>query len=946
MRRAAAKCVTLRIFSAACRVYTGFMATNTDIRKTVHARIVFSLILSLLPCALAAQTWQNITQNAAAPLTAIRSGMVSDGQRLFVLGGSNGTGVLVSNDGGNTFTPLNAVANAAYTLDDAGQVHGLGYANGRVWFMASSGDASFNYLHSLAPGATEWEQAGLSGFPPPIQIGSFGAITDIVYVPESGLYFCIAELGGVYSSADGRNWEKRSSGFDGSGAVASLEAIDGKVFAIRPLSGGPKVSADNGLSWASVSPFTGFDGANLQRIGDTLVFVVSGGNSAAAYLGLNGGTDWLMQQGLPFGLWGNLNGDGELLFSHRTFPNTHLMFSATLGITWQELPVDPLTLNPVGGNFVGVISPVFPVRHGQYLFLLATETVNASFGTEPRLYRLDLSTVDLTPALTIVRQPQSFERVTGKSGSLSVFAVGEGLSYQWFKEGVAIDGANGATLDLGILDESKSGNYTVTVSGSGTQLNSAVASVQVLPPRGDGQYDPDYAPGIKSSGDLLGLPDGGLILIRSSTVYRLDADGNLLSSRSLARSFSFEGFNFKHQIIDSQGRLVAAGYARGSDTSTNQRIRRFDADTLQDDPSFTVQSGFDSAITDIQELPGRGYLITGQFNSIRSTAVSRLVLISYSGVLDSEFAAGLQLTPQEVVVGTDQSIYIRGDFGGTPYRRMVRVDANGQVVEPWGPVTDLIYKMHPLSGGRVLLASARNSQHSVDVILPNGTPDPTFNTAATFNDDVLAAAEQDDGRIIVVGAFTTYAGAPAVGHFRFLADGVADPEYNATAGFSSGPITSVVTVPGFAYFSSYAPENATFQGSPAFGAGPVRVFAGDRPADIRPILGNDFVDTGDGWFLSPVLGWLYWDGLDGLIYSASLRAWVHVPFDGNPIDSDQGFWMGIFRDGSMLWAFTHKLFWGANANDPSSGYLYVYNGLDGAPAWFFFDAMSNVFIRL
>jgi hypothetical protein len=63
--------------------------------------------------------------------------------------------------------------------------------------------------------------------------------------------------------------------------------------------------------------------------------------------------------------------------------------------------------------------------------------------------------------------------IWGRDTLLSVGAIGSGtLSYQWFKDGVAIDGATGPTLDFASVQFTNGGVYSVVVSsGFGTVTN-------------------------------------------------------------------------------------------------------------------------------------------------------------------------------------------------------------------------------------------------------------------------------------------------------------------------------------------------------------------------------------------------------------------------------------------------------------------------------------------
>lgn len=85
-------------------------------------------------------------------------------------------------------------------------------------------------------------------------------------------------------------------------------------------------------------------------------------------------------------------------------------------------------------------------------------------------------------ALTISSQPQSKSVIAGSSLSLSVSATGSGtLTYQWYKNNVAIPGATGATYTVAVVTAADAGNYTVKITTGSESITSAAATVTVLP---------------------------------------------------------------------------------------------------------------------------------------------------------------------------------------------------------------------------------------------------------------------------------------------------------------------------------------------------------------------------------------------------------------------------------------------------------------------------------
>lgn len=78
-------------------------------------------------------------------------------------------------------------------------------------------------------------------------------------------------------------------------------------------------------------------------------------------------------------------------------------------------------------------------------------------------------TILVDPVITV--QPQAISITSGKSGMLSVVATGTGLSYQWFRNSVAVSGATNASLTATAAD-----SYYVVVSSSRSGAKAVTSS--------------------------------------------------------------------------------------------------------------------------------------------------------------------------------------------------------------------------------------------------------------------------------------------------------------------------------------------------------------------------------------------------------------------------------------------------------------------------------------
>lgn len=87
--------------------------------------------------------------------------------------------------------------------------------------------------------------------------------------------------------------------------------------------------------------------------------------------------------------------------------------------------------------------------------------------------------VEETP-LVITKQPTNITLDEGATGSISVVATGDGLTYQWYKDGNAIAGATSAALNLASVTTEDAGNYKVVVTDTyGKSVTSNTVAVTV-----------------------------------------------------------------------------------------------------------------------------------------------------------------------------------------------------------------------------------------------------------------------------------------------------------------------------------------------------------------------------------------------------------------------------------------------------------------------------------
>lgn len=797
----------------------------------IHRLVRFAATCLLLPCLTAfSQTWEDISANVPGEMSQQQfATMASDGTRLYVLGQQ---GVFASSDNGNTFTAINAVSGGGPDLSQHTQRF-IKFVNGELWVggvgFVGSGLPAAPRLHRLTPGETVW-QPSAGGLP-----GTLGEGTedDLAYDPDSGNYFGTISTGTVYVSTDGgNNWLPRANGLGGIGSPSSVVHVGEAVLTSRPLAGALKTT-DQGLNWAGSQSFGQESIGNMIEQNGRLLITAG----RTLHFSDDAGEKWHQVPNVPHGN-SVLSGDGAIVvaLSRNNTAQEVIAYSASGGLTWHELPRDGLPPIPsFSGYFVQYL-----FRHGDFLFLRGI-TLDSSFMMEStQLHRLDASDFDFLNEFEIVIQPQDKGLLVGQSHTLEVYASGEDLTYQWQKNGEDLPEETGRTLLLDNVATTQSGDYTVLVqSGDAPEVASEVAAVTVFE-RAEGRWDPVFdQTDIRVGGRVHLLPGGEAIVVRTDTtslsIYRIGADGGRLQSSSTNTSTAN---NRSNSLIDAEGRIVV-GMKPASNTTA---MRRYSTESFELQSSlFFPPNTTANRISEIVEVPGRGYAVVGGFSQVGTASLEDFALIGYDNVPVASFPIGdgpnFNTGADSVTVDSDGNIYVAGSFSAwsgvdTPLG-LVRFDPEGNVSPvPLGleglPVGSRAYFVRALSAGRILIAVGNQNVQTLHALKADGTRDEAFNTAGHTVTDLRRVAQQTDGKIIVVGGFTSYGGVEAAGFVRLNTDGTVDESLYTASGFSSGTINDVTYDPrGYIYLSTAntgGSSNATFQGQGPVGRGPVRIF--------------------------------------------------------------------------------------------------------------------------
>lgn len=200
-------------------------------------------------------------------------------------------------------------------------------------------------------------------------------------------------------------------------------------------------------------------------------------------------------------------------------------------------------------NLTYTVTPASGATSGTFDGVISVDGTNHDIGGDSTITAGDGGGggVDPEPGPTITQHPQNRNVQLGETATFNVVATGTGdLSYQWRRNGTAIEGATDATLTITDVTEAHAGSYTVAVTDDeGTTVSNA-ATLTVGDDDG-GTGGPGTGTGdINISSAELGLP--GIWDLTGTYVQTVRVNNGELTMT----------YNLTH---DARGRLTGDGTA-------------------------------------------------------------------------------------------------------------------------------------------------------------------------------------------------------------------------------------------------------------------------------------------------------------------------------------------------------------------------------------------------
>jgi uncharacterized delta-60 repeat protein len=322
----------------------------------------------------------------------------------------------------------------------------------------------------------------------------------------------------------------------------------------------------------------------------------------------------------------------------------------------------------------------------------------------------------------------------------------------------------------------------------------------------DGSFDTTFNVGTGANGNIQDITfqsDGKIIVVGDFTEFdtipvgniaRLNTDGSIDTTFNTGNSGA-TGFGsyIVRALIQPDDKIIISGpfdYFNG--VSRNWLARLNANGTL--DTTFTVGTGPNGYIWGLGLQSDGKIIIGGDFTSYNGSARSRIARLNTNGSIDILFnPTGPNAEIWDLLVLPDNKVYIIGNFttyNFTPRSKVARLNASGSLDTTFVPPVDntvFFWKFSLQNDGKIIIAGyftnyAGSGQNFLTRLNTNGSRDISFLISNSLNDMPGSTTIQSDNKIIIGGDFTSHSNIDRFRLSRLNPDGTVDKDYHVNSG--------------------------------------------------------------------------------------------------------------------------------------------------------------------
>ena len=409
-------------------------------------------------------------------------------------------------------TPIDHNLPASYT-----SLVSIVYGNGTLLAVASNYDVAASFSAGVRV-ATSTD--GVTWTPRTVTTQNYNPIGRATFFKGQFVLLTQTPLGasGSWTSPDGVNWTFTATAAgmvdswatDGNTLVAAggngllLASTDGRTFTPRtasPVSIGYHTVAYGQGKWflgtnGSGVVYTSTDGNTWTAT--TALAAVSGGTrvhfnpAANSWLAYSQTAYFTSADGVtftnrgrpsttfnPIGPFFTFVAGGQFVTAVRAAHLSPGLHASVTGASWARVALPGPQVLEASGLFAGWMTPeIAEITHANGKYYLA-----GARGFPPQIFlgSVDAVTAPAEPTPPVIQtQPVAASAVAGRSASFSVSAAGNGNTFQWRKDNVALPGATASTYTIPAVTAASAGTYTVVVTNAVGSVTSAGATLTLV----------------------------------------------------------------------------------------------------------------------------------------------------------------------------------------------------------------------------------------------------------------------------------------------------------------------------------------------------------------------------------------------------------------------------------------------------------------------------------
>lgn len=255
--------------------------------------------------------------------------------------------------------------------------------------------------------------------------------------------------------------------------------------------------------------------------------------------------------------------------------------------------------------------------------------------------------------------------------------------------------------------------------------------------------------------------------------------------------------------IQSDNKIIVGGNFGSYQSNSSEGIVRINTDGSYDS-TFTVPgNGFNSAVYVVAVQSDGKILAGGESTSYDTNSIGRIARINTDGSFDSTFNAsqsGFNNAVRTIAIQDDGKILVGGDFStynGSSAPRIIRLNANGSRDTSFsfgGGFDNTVNSIVIQDNGKIVVAGAfsqynGSTAYSIIRLNSDGSVDNSFTNSDFASQTIFTLTLQADGKILVGGQFNFVSTSNLA---RLNTNGSLDNSFNSGS-LANGPVLSIIS---------------------------------------------------------------------------------------------------------------------------------------------------------